>query len=110
MRIIRVLTLATALAAQACASTPESRLRDEVSLDVYWTAARECESRHRTLHMVRLMADGALSLSADANSRIDAAGFLECYWQGVQARVERRRGAGLPVPDGINLRPDVDID
>ena len=57
-----------------------------------------------------LMADGAHSLSADANSRIDAAGFLECYWQGVRARVERRRGAGLPVPDGINLRPDVDID
>ncbi|HSB43229.1 MAG TPA: hypothetical protein VLK28_15435 [Methylomirabilota bacterium] len=104
------LTLAAALSATACASTPESRLRDEVLLDVYWTAARECESRYRTLHITRLMADGALSLSADANSRIDAAGFLECYWQGVQARVERRCGAGLPVPDGLNLRPDVDID
>jgi hypothetical protein len=53
-----------------------------VLLDVYWTA----------------------------NSRIDAAGFRACYWQGVQTRVERRRGAGLPVPEGINLRPDIDID
>ena len=110
MRAIIVFALAAALGVSACASTSESRLRDEVLLDVYWTAARECENRYRTLHIVRLMADGGLSLSADANSRIDAAGFQACYWQGIQARVDRRRAAGLPVPDGVSLNPDIDID
>ena len=93
-----------------CATTPEAKLRNEVFLDVYWTVARQCEDRHRTLHVDRIATDGGLSVTADANSRIDAAGFRECYWTGVPRQVERRRAAGLPVPDDINLHPGIDID
>ena len=109
MRLV-IAALGIALTVLGCASTPESRLRDEVFLDVYWTAARECEDRYRTLHVDRIALDGGLSVSADANSRIDAAGFRECYWTGVPRHVERRRSAGLAVPDTINLHPGIDID
>ena len=94
----------------ACATTPETKLRNEVFLDVYWTAARACEDRYRTLHVDRIALDGGLTVSADANSRIDAAGFRECYWTGVPKQIERRREAGLAVPETINLHPDIDID
>ncbi len=49
-------------------------------------------------------------LKAPLDSRIDAAGFRECYWQGVKTRVEQRRAAGLPVPEGVNVDPGIDID
>ena len=92
----------------ACASTPGSRLREEVFRDVYWTAASECEARYRTLHVDRIAPDGGLSVSAAANSRIDAAAFRECYWAGVSARLEQRRAAGSSVPPDANLRPGID--
>jgi hypothetical protein len=109
MRLVMA-ALGIALTVGGCASTPETRLRDEVFLDVYWTAARDCENRYRTLHVDRIALDGGLSVSADANTRIDAAGFRECYWTGVPKLVEARRAAGRAVPDNINLHPDIDID
>jgi hypothetical protein len=107
---VAVLLTGAALTASACASTPESRLRNEFMVDVYWTTAKECEARHLTLHLETLLPSGELSLRADADSRQDAAGFRDCYWRGIQARVDRRRDAGQPVPDNVNLRPDIDID
>ena len=99
-----------ALTFAGCASTHETTLRDDVLLDVYWTAARACEHRHATLHVDHLGLDGALSLSADADSRSEFASFRDCYWKGVATRVERRRAAGLPVPDAMNMTPDIDLD
>jgi hypothetical protein len=102
--------LTTVLGLGACASTPESRLRNDVFLDIYWTASRECEARYRTLHVDHIAMDGSLSLIADANSRSEARPFRECYWKTIRDRAERRRAAGLPMPDDANLQPDIDID
>jgi hypothetical protein len=107
---VALLGIAAALGLGACASTPEARLRNEVFHDVYWGAARECEARYRTLNVDRIGVDGSLKLSAAANSRIEAGAFRDCYWQAVPARVERRRAAGLAVPEGISLHPDIDFD
>ncbi len=93
-----------------CASTRETALRDDVLLDVYWGAARACEHRYATLHVDHLGLDGALSLSAGADSRSEFASFRDCYWKGVATRVEQRRAAGLPVPDAMNLTPDIDLE
>jgi hypothetical protein len=95
----------------ACAPlSPEEKLRQEFMLDVYWDAAHDCEGKHRTLHVEGVQMDGDLSLRADADSRIDAAAFRECYRDGIRDRVERRRQAGLPVPETVNMNPDIDID
>jgi hypothetical protein len=88
---------------------PESRLRNDVFLDVYWNAPRECESRYHTLHVERIGVDGSLSVSAAAESRAEAQRFRECYWDGVRERVEQRRAAGLIVPGDINLHPDIEF-
>jgi hypothetical protein len=98
------------LAVGACAALSPRSAENEFFLDVYWTAARECEAQYRTFHVERIAPDGGLSLNAAADSRVGAAGFRECYWTGVPARVERRRAAGLPVPQDANLHPDIDID
>jgi hypothetical protein len=110
MRSLLVIVTAVGLALGACAAMSPRSAENEFFIDVYWTAARECEARYRTLHVERIATDGGLSLSAAAGSRIDAAGFRECYWTGVPTRVERRRAAGLSVPQDVNLHPDIDID
>jgi hypothetical protein len=109
-KVVAVLLTGAAFTASACATTPESRIRNEFLLDVYWTTARECEGQHRTVHVDSLLPGGDITLRADADSRMDLPGFRDCYWRGIQARVERRREAGQPVPDNANLRPDVDVD
>jgi hypothetical protein len=101
---------AAALVFLGCASTPESRLRDEVYLDVYWVASHECEGRYATLHVDRIGLDGSLGISAAANSRSEAAPFRDCYWRGIEKQVDRRRAAGLAVPEAMNLKPDIEID
>jgi hypothetical protein len=98
------------IAGCAAATTPEARLRNEVLLDVYWDAARECERRYSTLHVASMSTEGDLSLRADAESRSEAAPFRECYRHGVTVRLERRRAAGLPMPEHVNTDPSVDID
>jgi hypothetical protein len=97
------------IAGCATLTMPEARLRNEVLLDVYWGAARECERRYSTLHVESMSAEGDLSLRADADSRSEAAPFRECYRHGVATRLERRRAAGLPVPEHPNTDPTVDI-
>jgi hypothetical protein len=91
----------------ACATmTPEARLKDEI----YWEAAKECESRYRTLHLDRIDLDGSASMHADAESRHELPAFNECYRQGVRTRAEKRRQAGLPVPETLNQEPTADLD
>lgn len=104
------LTTMPMLALGACASTPASQLRNDIFLDIYWTASRQCEARYRTLHVDHIGMDGSLSLIADANSRSEAQQFRDCYWNAVRERAEQRRAAGRATPDDINLRPDIDID
>lgn len=111
MRTVRAgLLTCLALLVSACATTPDSRLRNELLLEIYWTTARECEGQHRTLHVDTILPGGDISLRADADSRMDLPGFRDCYWKGIQARVDRRREEGKPVPDDVNLRPDIDLD
>jgi hypothetical protein len=77
---------------------------------IYWDAAVECESRYRTLHVNRVDSEGNVTMHADAESRQDLQPFIACYQKAVQARIERRRQAGLPIPDGFNEHPTADID
>jgi len=107
---VAVLLTGAALTASACTTTAESRLRNDFLLDVYWTTARECEGQHRTIHVDSLLLGGDITLRADADSRMDLPGFRDCYWRGIQTRVDHRREAGQPVPDNANFRPDVDVD
>ncbi len=91
----------------ACASmTPEARVSDEI----FWEAAKACESRHRTLHLDRIDSDGGVTMHADAETRHELPAFTECYRKGVRAGAEKRRQAGLPVPETLNLEPTAEID
>jgi hypothetical protein len=107
MRILFVVVVG--LAVGVCAALSQQLADDEFFVDVYWTVAREFEAHYPALHVDRIAPDGGLSLRAAADSRIGAAGFRECYWTGVPARVERRRAAGLPVPPDVNRHPDIEI-
>jgi hypothetical protein len=91
-----------------CASTmsPEARLRNEV----FWDAARECESRFHTLHLDRIDIGGGITMHADAETRSELEPFLQCYRQTVRDRVEQRRQAGLPIPDTLTEEPTAEID
>ena len=91
----------------ACVTmTPEARLSGEI----YWQAAKECESRHRTLHLDRIDTDGSASMHADAETRHELPAFNACYRKAVGAAAEKRRQAGLPVPETLNLEPTADLD
>lgn len=94
----------------AGASAPGDATRGAVFLDVYWEGARACESRFGTLRIDRVEQDGALTLTAAADSRSELRDFTVCYHREVASRVERRRAAGLSVPAGLDLTPSVEID
>jgi hypothetical protein len=84
----RALVAGMHLLRTGCASiSPEANLRDDLSVDLYWDARRECEGRYRTLHLVRA-----------------------CYRQGVRKRADLRRQKGQSLPDGLNLQPAVELD
>ena len=85
-----------AITCGACAGTAEN----EFFLDVYWTAARECEAQHSSLHVDRIATDGSLSVSAPSDSRIDAGRFRECYWAGVRPGSSGAARTGCPCPRG----------
>ena len=78
--------------------------------EVYWDAAVECEARYRTLHLDRVDSDGTVTMHADADTRQDLHPFIACYQKAVQARIDRRRQAGLPVPGGFNEHPTAELD
>ena len=86
--------------------TPEAQIRNEV----FWDAAKECESRYHTLHLDNVDAGGHLTMHADAETRIELAPFRSCYREAVHARVEERRRTGAPVPDTLLEEPTADID
>ncbi len=102
----RALRLAALLLA-GCATTPEGRLRNALVTDVYWDAARECEHRFRSLHLKSVGVNGDLDLDVDAGQTHDIAYFAKCYWAGIEARVEKRRSAGVPMPEKFGLHPEV---
>ena len=49
-------------------------------------------------------------MHADAESRHELSAFTECYRNGVRAGAEKRRQAGLPVPETLNQEPTAEID
>jgi hypothetical protein len=85
--------------------TPEARLRSEI----FWDAAKACESRYRTLHIDRIDSEGNVSLHADAESRHELPAYNACYQDGVRTQVEARRKAGLTVPE-MPQEPTADLD
>ena len=107
MRIGVVLALSVGLACVGCVSmTPEAKLQNEIC----WDAAKQCETRYRTLHLDRIDSEGNLSMHADAESRQELPGFSACYRAGIQSEIERRRKAGLPLPDKVNAEASADLD
>jgi hypothetical protein len=103
-----------ALSIGACASAGTSRSEDPVRravfLDVYWGGARACEGRHATLHLERVEQEGSVTLSAAADSRSELRAFVTCYHSEIRSRVERRQGAGLPLPADLDMTPSVELD
>jgi len=71
-------------------------------VDRWWGAAR-CGS----LHLKSVGVNGDLDLDVDAGQTHDIAYFAKCYWAGIEARVEKRRSAGLPMPEKFGLHPEV---
>jgi hypothetical protein len=96
------------LLAGGCAPlSPEDKLRWDLMEDVYWDAARECSGRYYTVRLVRVGRDGDLEVDLAAESRSELRPFRECYWAGIQRRVDARRQKDLPVPEPFNLQPGV---
>ena len=59
---------------------------------------------------VNVAATGPATLRIDSGRTAEVPWFVECYRQGIAARIDARRKAGLPVPDSVNLTPEVDVD
>jgi hypothetical protein len=104
---MRRLVVVVSLALAGCATTPEGRLRQTLVTDVYWDAARECEHRFRSLHLKTLGTNGDLDLDVDAGQTHDIPAFAQCYWAGIEKRVDARRTAGLPMPATFEMHPEV---
>ena len=90
--------------------SPEANLRDNLSVNLYWDARRECAGRYRTLHLVRVNQDGDLTVDAAADWTSELRRFNECDHQGVRKRADLRRQKGQPPPNGLNLHPAVELD
>ncbi len=75
--------------------------------EVYWDAARECEHRFRSLHLKSVGVNGDLDLDVDAGQTHDIPYFAKCSWTAIEARVDKRRAAGLPMPEKFELHPEV---
>lgn len=95
------------LALAGCASTPESRLRNEWG-DVYWTASRECLRDHTNFAVDHIGQDGSLDLKGHISTGLPD--FRQCYWKRLGEEIGRRRAAGQPVPDWVAERPSVEVD
>jgi len=104
----RALVGVVAIVLAGCASTPESRLRDEVWNDIYWTTARTCRGEFTNFAVDKIGADGSLALKGHISTGI--ADFRKCYWDRVADKIERRRSDGQPVPEWVNPHPEVDVD
>lgn|SRR5262245_10443695 len=105
-RSIFVILSALLFSAGCQSMTPEARAR----ADIFWDAAKACETRYRTLHIDRIDPDGNVNMHADADSRQELPAFNECYRQGIQAQIEARRKAGQTVPEMPPGEPTADLD
>ena len=90
----------------AAAMTPEQKLSHEIFVE----AAHQCESRYHTIHVNQVDLEGGVKIHADADSRTEYRAFVSCYVEGLKARAEARRKAGLPVPEALTREPDVELD
>jgi hypothetical protein len=107
VRLFVTIPLICGLVCVACASmTPDQKTRN----DLYWDAAKEYEGRFRTLHLDRIDSEGNVSLHVDAESRQELPAFNACYRAAVKKQMERRKQAGLAIPDGLNEEPTADLD
>lgn len=107
MRALAGLSILVLLFAHGCETmTPDAHLRSEI----FWEAAKACESRFRTLHIDRIDLEGNVSLRADAESRVELPAFNRCYREGLRTRIEERRRAGLAVPEMPAEEPSADLD
>ncbi|PYO01491.1 MAG: hypothetical protein DMD89_05785 [Candidatus Rokuibacteriota bacterium] len=79
-------------------------------MDVYWSAARECERRNLTVHVERVFPTGDVAIFTDQDTRIEVSRFVTCYHETIQRNVEAFRRAGRPLPEPLNLHPEVDLD
>jgi len=96
------------LALSGCASlSPEEHT---AHMDVYFAAARACERRNLTVHVERVHHNGDLSIFTDQDTRIEVASFTACYHEGIKRNIEALRKAGQPLPEALNMRPDIDLD
>jgi hypothetical protein len=105
-RRIAMLVTALSLAGCAMALTPEQKMLHELFVE----AAHQCESRYHTIHVDQVDLDGGVKIHADADSRSEYRAFVNCYVEGLKARAEARRKAGLDVPDALTREPDVELD
>ena len=108
MRALAILVMATVTLIAGCAAvmSPGAKLRNEV----FWEAATQCENSYRTLHLDRIDIDGRVTMHADAESHGELEAFTKCYRQAVSDRVDRRRRAGLSIPDELTVAPTVELD
>jgi len=106
--IVRRLMTVAALLLGGCAAamTAEQKIAHEIFVE----AAHQCESRYHTIHVDRVDLDGGVKIHADADSRTEYRAFVSCYVEGLKARAEARRKAGLPVPEALTREPDVELD
>ena len=79
-------------------------------MDVYFAAARQCERQNLTIHVERVFPNGDLSVMLDQDTRIEVAKFVACYHEGIRRNAEALRRAGRPLPDALNLHPEVETD
>lgn len=101
-------TMVAALLLSGCAAalTPEQKMMHEIFVET----AHQCESRYHTIHVDQVDLDGGVKIHADADSRTEYRAFVKCYVDGLKARAEARRKAGLDVPETLTREPDVELD
>jgi hypothetical protein len=103
----KMLAMVMVLLGAGCVSlTPEQKLAHQMFVET----AYQCESRYHTIHVDQIDLEGGLQIHADADSRGEYRAFVACYHEGLKARAEARRKAGLDVPETLLRSPDVQLD
>jgi hypothetical protein len=105
---LKMAMLVTALSLAGCAMalTPEQKMVHELFVE----AAHQCESRYHTIHVDQVELGGGVKIHAAADSQSEYRAFVNCYVEGLKARAEARRKAGLDVPEALTREPDVELD
>jgi len=102
---LMILDLGTLLLGAACAGGPQNE-----AFGVYWDASRACEQQYRGLRVQRIDPGGDLTVSADLDIPANLGAFRQCYRDGIQNAVLRRRQNGQPIPGGLNQEPAVEAE